>query len=379
MTQMTVPVAAGTARRARRSDLGWNIVRQHRLALIGLAIVFAGFGLRLVLTGIPLHAAYAQYLSQHCVTQRHPACGRLLNDLGGSWVMSYGGMVVLPGLIGVFAGAPLVARDFETGAYRFWLAQSVSGRRQLAAKLLVIGAIVLLGSCLLGLLTMWCLAPLHRIGLSPYSGISYWEPGYFNITAVTLPAWALLDFCLGVLAGALIKRSVPAMAVTLAGVIILAILGTGFAAAQYHPVAQRLLSLKLERVRSTPLLGPSGDLLRVSHGVPVYRGKVTEVNNYPDGWPGPHGSWQVTGWFAGPGGQRLSGQATQSMLNRIPVPVATAPARLRAWLGSRHVTYWIGYQPASRYWLFQAAAAVILITAAAAAALLAVRLATRRT
>ncbi len=238
---------------------------------------------------------------------------------------------------------------------------------------------MVIGSCLLGLLTMWCLAPFHRIALGYDTGISYWQPDYFNITAVTLPAWALVDFCLGVLAGALIKRSVPAMAVTLAAVITLAVLGTGFAVAQYHPVAQRLLSLRLEQIRSTPLLGPEGHLLRVSHGVPVYAGKVTENNDYPSGWPGPRGSWQVAGWFTGPGGQRLSGATAQAMLNRIPVPVATSPARLRAWLASRDIAYWIGYQPASRYWLFQGAAAVILVTLAAVAGLLAVMLAGRRT
>lgn len=41
------------------TELTWNAVRQHRLALIGLTIVFAGFGLRLVLTGLPLHATYS--------------------------------------------------------------------------------------------------------------------------------------------------------------------------------------------------------------------------------------------------------------------------------------------------------------------------------
>jgi len=93
------------------------------------------------------------------VTERHPACGRLLNAMGGFWITSFAGMAVLPGLIGVFVGAPLVAHDFETGAYRFGLAQGVSWRRLLVVKMLVIGAIVLIGSCLLGLLTMWCLAP----------------------------------------------------------------------------------------------------------------------------------------------------------------------------------------------------------------------------
>jgi hypothetical protein len=141
MTEVAVPVPASPVRRARRADLAWNAARQHRLALVGLAIVFAGFGLRLALTGIPLHATYAQYLAQHCVTERHPACGRLLNEMGGFWITSFAGMVVLPGLIGVFIGAPLVANDFETGAYRFGLAQGVSWRRQLIVKVLVIGAI----------------------------------------------------------------------------------------------------------------------------------------------------------------------------------------------------------------------------------------------
>lgn len=87
----------------------------------------------------------------------------------------------------------------------------------------------------------------------------------------------------------------------------------------------------------------------------------------------------MSGWFSGPGGQRLSGRAAQAMLNRIPVPVATTPSRLRTLLASRDITYWIGYQPASRYWLSQAAAAVILITLAAAAGFLAIRAAGRRT
>jgi len=49
---MTASAAARPVRRALRVGLVWNAIRQHRLALIGLAIVFAGFGLRLALTGI---------------------------------------------------------------------------------------------------------------------------------------------------------------------------------------------------------------------------------------------------------------------------------------------------------------------------------------
>jgi hypothetical protein len=162
-----------------------------------------------------------------------------------------------------------------------------------------------------------------------------------------------------------------------------AILGTGFAVTQYRSLTERLFGLTAVPARSLPLLSPVGMFTRRSEsGQPVWPGRpgrVTEDINHPAGWPGPHGSWQVTGWFTGPSGQRLSSRAAQAMLNRIPVPVATTPSRLRTWLASRDIAYWIGSQPASRYWLFQAAAAVILITLAAAAGLLAVRLASRRT
>ncbi len=383
MTSVTAPARPGLARRLGFADLAWNTLRQHRLVLIGLATVFAGFGLRLILTGVPLHATYSQYLMHHCVTQRHPACGPLLNAMQASWVTRYGGMVVLPGLIGVFIGAPLASRDFETRTYRFALTQGISGRRQLAVTLLVIGALVIIGGCLLGLLTMWCLAPFHRIALGYDTGMSYWESDYFNITAVLLPAWALLDFCAGVMAGVVIKRTVPAMAAAMAWAVTLAILSTGFAVLQSRTLTQDLVAVAQVPARAVPLLAPEGNFVRLSRGgVPVWDGRpgpITEANAYPDDWPGPRGSLQVSGWFTGPDGQRLSGRAAQVMLNRIPAPVAIHRDRLRAWLAARQIGYWIGTQPADRYWLFQAAAALILSAVAAAGALTAIGLSGRRT
>ncbi|HEX9030514.1 MAG TPA: ABC transporter permease subunit [Streptosporangiaceae bacterium] len=386
MTSLTISADPATGRRPRRSGLAWNTWHQHRLALIGLGAVFAFFAIRLILTGLPLHATYAQYLAHRCVTQRHPGCARLLNQMGtgAEWVTSFPGMVVLPGLVGVFAGAPLIAREFENGTFRLAQTQGVRLRRQLAITLLIIGAVVALGSCLLGLLAMWCLQPFHRIALSPDSGISFWWPDYFNITAAMLPAWALLDFSLGALAGAAIRRTVPAMAATLAAVIAIAVLGTGFAVLQQSAtLTGRLLSIAPAAAPATPLVGQLRFFEARSEvpavAWPALRRTVNEVNAYPEGWPGPGGSVQVGGWFTGPGGHRLSVLAAQRMLNQIPVRVAPRPALLRQWLAARHIRYWIGYQPASRYWLFQGAAALLLIMLAVAAAFGAVRLACRRT
>ena len=81
--------------------------------------------------------------------------------------------------------------------------------------LLVLGAAVAVAAAVLGALSMFALAPsahlAHRTLLAPF----HWRPAYFNITALTLPAWALLGLTLGALAGASIKRAGAAIAVTI--------------------------------------------------------------------------------------------------------------------------------------------------------------------
>ena len=95
-------------------------------------------------------------------------------------------------------------------------------------------------------------------------------------------------------------------------------------------------------------------------GLPLIGGPDIPAMNYPQDWPGPHGSLQVGGFFTR-AGARLSGPAAQAMVNHVPRPALTSTARLRPWLAARKIRYWIEYQPASRYWLFQAVLAAILL------------------
>jgi hypothetical protein len=48
------------------------------------------------------------------------------------------------------------------------------------------------------------------------------------------------------------------------------------------------------------------------------------------------------------------------------------------WLSVHHYIYWVSYQPASRFWIFQIIAAAILIGMAALLAFATVRLVRRR-
>jgi hypothetical protein len=363
-------VTALTAVPAYRAGLVWNTWRQHRLLLIGLLGAFAASAIVMLAKGLPAHAAHDSYLAHYCLTARDPICRRLLGQMGNStWVLGF-----LPWLTAVFAGAPLVAREFDTGAFRFALAQGVGARRQLAVKLVSLGAVVVAGGVLLGLLAMWCQDPLLRIGMNPWDGISRWYPGYFHFTAMTLPAWTLFALCLGVLAGALVKHVVAAMAVALACVILASGAAAGVAGGWSSPglgAPFKSLTDQLLTVAPVPMRG----------GVPSIEWccfTPRRAIDYRVGWPGPRGSLQVSGWFTGPGGQRLSGPAALALAWRMPVPILRRPARVQSWLAARHITYWIGYQPASRFWLFQAVVAAMLVALAAGAGLIAMRLVGRR-
>ncbi len=212
----------------------------------------------------------------------------------------------------------------------------------------------------------WRRTTTSRLGNN--TGLSYWWPVYFNITALTLPAWALLDFSIGVLAGVAIKRVVPAMAVTLVAVACVAFAGSGYAA--WSPWGLYSAMLQASPVATRDAGAPFGHLMWNSTWPRSVTAKLSQL-------PGPRGSLWVEDWFTGPHG-RLSPQQSAVLLNHIPSSVVVSYAQSRAWMARRHITAWFSYQPASRYWLFQAGFAAMLLAFTAAAGFAAVRLAGRR-
>jgi hypothetical protein len=118
-------------------------------------------------------------------------------------------LLVLPALLGMFWGAPLVAREFETGTFRMAWTQSVTRKRWLAVKL---GIGALTGMAVAGLLSLiltWWFSPVDRVQLNPL------DPSMFGVRGIAPVGYAAFAFALGVTAGILLRRTVPAMAVTL--------------------------------------------------------------------------------------------------------------------------------------------------------------------
>ena len=116
-------------------------------------------------------------------------------------------VIVVPALIGIFWGAPLVARELEAGTFRLIWSQSVTRTSWLAAKLGVVGLASMAVAGLTSLVVTWWASPLDRVRMNPF--------GTFDQRGIVPIGYAAFGFALGVTAGILIRRTVPAMATAL--------------------------------------------------------------------------------------------------------------------------------------------------------------------
>lgn len=118
-------------------------------------------------------------------------------------------VMVTPGIIGLFWGAPLVARELESGTYRLVWTQSVSRTRWLAVKLAVVGLTGVAVAGFLSLVVTWWARPLDTVDANRFS------PGTFDARGFVAIGYVAFAVALGVTAGVLIRRTLPAMVTTL--------------------------------------------------------------------------------------------------------------------------------------------------------------------
>jgi ABC-type transport system involved in multi-copper enzyme maturation permease subunit len=120
------------------------------------------------------------------------------------------GLVVLPALAGAFIGAPLVAREIENGTHRLAWTQGVTRVRWIFAKLSLLFVPLMLAAGLLGILEIILINAMGTLA-------NHWA--WFDQQAPLTVAATVFALALGVASGAVIGRSIPAMAVTLIGVV----------------------------------------------------------------------------------------------------------------------------------------------------------------
>jgi hypothetical protein len=125
---------------------------------------------------------------------------------GGGALLLYLGLV--PALLGMFLGAPLLTREFEPGTHRLAWTQSVTRRRWLAYRVAVAGSIAVIAELVLSLALMFQRAPIDRIA-------GRFSPESFNVEGLAPLGSVWFALVVGLCAGALIRKTVPAMACSL--------------------------------------------------------------------------------------------------------------------------------------------------------------------
>jgi hypothetical protein len=357
MTALT----AGATRAARRHPVPWRPMaratwRQHRAALITLLAVSAALALAIVAGELAIRTLYARYAVGCVVPQGNdPQCATVENTFAAS-TNAFTALVialhVLPVLIGVFVGAPLISRELESGTFRFTWTQEIGRTRYVLTTVALLAVAAAAVTCVLGALLGWYAHPFDVVGDE-----SRWQAGLFDTTALTLSAWTLFALATGTLLGTLTGRIVSAMAATAA-------VAGGLLVAAFWTLDRRLMSFGALATRATAAGGVGVGPLNVPAG---------------SGF-GPAGSWLVRGWLIGPGGRELGATAANDVQNRMYAAMARAGKKAdpAAWLSAHHYAQWLSYQPAGRFWSFQAVAAAVLVVLAAVFALTAVWLVRRR-
>jgi hypothetical protein len=113
-----------------------------------------------------------------------------------------------PAFIGIFWGAPLLTREFETGTYRLAWTQSVTRSRWLITRLAVLGLTSMAAVGLLSLIVTWWFRAIDHVQANQY--------GVLDARNIVPVAYAAFAFAIGALIGAVVRRTLPTMVGALA-------------------------------------------------------------------------------------------------------------------------------------------------------------------
>jgi hypothetical protein len=331
MTALTVPARRDSGDAAPR-PLPWRrmagiIWRQHRLALAGVAALLGALAVWMWIEGTSVHHAYAAVVA--CRPAGSAGCQDLASTFNGTWnSVSYWTIFLqlVPALIGAFAGAPVLARELETGTFRFAWTQGFERWRWALAKLVALAVVLAAAAFAFSVLVSWCYQPflgsnnqnLGIYGNSPLVTV-------FSLREVTFPAWTVASFAVGALAGMLIRRVVPAIVATLAVYAGLAVAAAAFLREHYL----------------APLVTSNASL--------------------------PGIAWITGQWWTKDGRFAFAGNPPASLINQCSFPQSPTgkgggiaggggPSSVNPFaqcLAPHGYAQWTSFQPASRFWPFQ--------------------------
>jgi hypothetical protein len=172
----------------------------------------------------------------------------------------------------------------------------------------------------------WWAGPIDKAGGFPVgiSQLSRFQPEIFGARGIVPAGAAVLAFTLGVTAGTLIRRTLPAMAVTL-GLFIAALVAMPLWVSP-HLITPAQYTRPITASLTTMQMTGSG-----------------QINDPVTTMPG---AWILSD-------QVITSTGTVFVLPSVPACAKGDQQQCDAWLASQPLRQHVTYQPASRYWLFQ--------------------------
>jgi hypothetical protein len=256
-----------------------------------------------------------------------------LNVAGGGDAVYMAGIAAvyfLPGLIGIFWGAPLISRELETGTFRLAWNQSVTRNRWLSVKLGLVGLSAMAAAGLLSLLVTWWAAPIERAARRASTSkvlIDRFGPVLFGARGVAPIGYAAFAFALGVAVGVVARRAIPAMALTLA--VFVGVQGTVALAVRPHLMSPASTTVALD---SPSIAGffINGARLTVNGNTRLPGALVVSTRTLD-----------------------AAGKPFDGTVPQICRDPGSSPDACRSAVAALRLQQVVDYQPADRYWTFQ--------------------------
>jgi len=312
----------------------WLAWGQHRGQLVAGVAALALLSLFLFVTGRSMQDTFVSGGLAACLDRLggarmvHFADGEGCRDLGAAFAARYFSLRLLglvlftiaPLLVGMFWGAPLIAREVEQGTHALAWTQGVTRRRWTIAQITSVVLITALVVAAYAWVVSWWYGPVNAATGERFQWLIFDQQGLVPV------GYALFALALGVFFGAIFGRTLRAMGVTVVGFLVVRFGVAVWLRPHYLAALERRY----------PVIGD------------------TEPNRLL-------GDWLIGGGGPGVGavydalGHKLKGG--QMM---CPPPVAQACVDQ---LGRGAYNFEI-YQPASRFWTFQSIETTIFLVLA---------------
>jgi hypothetical protein len=319
MTVLTVPAKPGQDAGAGRRTVPWQRMlwvtwRQHRATFISVPAVLAAAAIPLVIFGLKAHHDYTALVN--CPLdpgKQSGTCTQLMTNFNSSvWPLANILSLLMglaPVLLGAFAGAPLLARELETGTFRYAWTQGFGRERQAIAKLALLGLTLAV--------LAWAFSELFSWFFQPFLWVEQLNQmateSVFDTRGLVFPAFTLVSFVIGAFLGMFFRRIIPAMAATLGVYFVIRLAAWG---------------------------------VRGQYPLTVVTSNAQQFTAY--GTPSQPGfPWILSSWVTGPGGK----PASQSILNQVHDSLGGNGNQ--AVSVPKGYTIWTRFFPPSHFWPMQ--------------------------